>query len=125
MPTKEQIPVTLQESEQHSDGLLYLSRFSKNERLKRAFIAMLLCWLAGAVAVFIPILHFFLVPLLLIIGPILFYFKSKQQDAKEKVDGVCPSTQQVITLNLEANTKMPLWTYCPNCKKSLQIKYHD
>lgn len=123
MPTKEQHPVTILEGDTHSsEGVLYLSSFSRNDRLKRAFSSMLLCWLAAGLSVFIPIAHFFLVPVLLISGPVLFYIKVNQQQAKEKIEGVCPSTQSPLLIELEANAKMPMWTYCTVCNKSIKIE---
>lgn len=123
MPEKQQIQLVLKESEAQAEGVLHLTRFSKNDRIKRGFSGLGLCWLAAVAAVFIPILHFFLVPLFLVCGPIVFYFKFKQLDAKEKVEGSCPSSGEAFELELESNTRFPYWGYCPDCKKSMQIIY--
>ncbi|MDH5325348.1 MAG: hypothetical protein OEZ68_02285 [Gammaproteobacteria bacterium] len=122
MPTQEQQTVTIQQGDSHSEAVLYWQQFSKQDRLKRALAALAICWLAAGVTLFIPILHFILVPSLLLTGPILFYVKFKQEDLMEKVDGVCTDSGEAVTIELESNAKLPLWTYCPACKKSIQIK---
>ncbi|MEO5970783.1 MAG: hypothetical protein ABIQ95_12725, partial [Bdellovibrionia bacterium] len=61
-------------SDQIVEGLIRVQSWNKKERLIRAFKFGGLCWVAAGLSVFIPLLHFILVPGFFIAGPILAYF---------------------------------------------------
>lgn len=104
-------------------GELKLSVLSSAERLQRSFGTLLLCWLLAGVTLFIPLAHFFLVPLFVIAGPVLFFMRYKVTELKESVSGECPECAQAVVIELEATDKFPKWTYCPSCNKSVQLVY--
>ncbi|MDH5229041.1 MAG: hypothetical protein OEZ58_03035 [Gammaproteobacteria bacterium] len=126
MATQEQIDVLLNAADKKSQTAhLFLTRYSASDRSKRALTALGICLLGAAVTLFIPIAHFFLVPAFLIAGPVFFVARSKQEDSKEKVVGLCPHHHKEIIIEMDASDKLPKWTYCPECNGSLQIASKD
>ncbi len=122
MATKKELSVNI-ESNDHgtTEGTLHVTAYNHSDRIKRATLSWLGCWVLASITLFIPIAHFFLVPAFLIAGPMIGLSKYKQMDAKEKVIGLCPQHKAGTTIHLEANDKLPKWTYCPACNASLQL----
>ncbi len=110
--------------EQVSIGLLYSSHFSSGERMGRALKVLGVCLLLAGITLFIPIAHFFLVPLFLIAGPVMAVMKHKVDSVLEKAEGKCPECGDSISIMLDPADKMPKRTYCPSCNKPLQLMYH-
>ena len=123
MASKEQQTVLISFKDTVRDGQLFFTAFTRNDRIKRAVLALVICLALGIPLIFpiIPILHIFLAAGLFIAGPVLFYKRLHQHDAKEKVTGACPNCAHDISIELEANEQLPLWKYCPQCNESLQI----
>ena len=101
-------------------GVLRLTLFAAKDRMLRG-LGLLGAGLAvGAVVIFIPILHFGL----LLFLPGVFYFAYKRYQlvrSMESVGGACPRCKSEITIRLEADDKLPKWTYCPACNGSVQL----
>ncbi len=106
-----------------SCGELSVMVLTSAERLQRSAGALLLCWLLAGITLFIPIAHFFLVPMFLIAGPVLFFMRYRVTELKQGVAGHCPECSQMVTFELEATDKLPKWTYCPSCNKSVHLVY--
>jgi len=104
-----------------SDGVLHYTSYNAGDRLGRAVIALVACLIVAGITLFIPIAHFFLVPAFLIAGPVLFYVRYKQTDAKEKVATHCPRCHESVEIELEATDKLPKWGFCPKCDCSLEL----
>jgi len=122
MATKEERSVNIENDDNGTtEGTLYFTAYNSGDRIKRATISWLGCWILAGVTVFIPIAHFFLVPAFFFAGPILGISRYKQMDSKEKVVGLCPQHKTETSIALEANDKFPKWTYCPECNASLQL----
>jgi len=102
-------------------GVMHFTTYTPGDRSKRAITALLACWVVAGVTLFIPIAHFFLVPAFLIAGPVLFFLRSRQDEAKEKIEGTCPHCDQAITIALENTDKLPKRTYCPACDKAIEL----
>ncbi len=105
-----------------AEGMLSLTSYSAADRTQRAVVALVVCLGGAGVAVFIPIAHFFLVPALLVAGPVLFYNRYRQAEALEKVDGTCPRCGEQVTIAMESNDKLPKWTYCPACDGAVELR---
>ncbi len=104
-------------------GVLESTVYSAGERTGRALKVLLVAWLLAAVAVFIPIAHFFLVPIFVIAGPVMALSRYRAEVVPEKVTGSCPACGESITIDLDPADKLPKWSYCPNCNKSLHLVY--
>lgn len=106
-------------------GELHSCSFSSAERMSRAAKVLGVAWLLALITAFIPIAHFFLVPLFLIAGPVMGFMKYKAETVLEKVSGDCPECSKEVDIVLEPSDKLPKRTYCPDCNKPLQLLYHD
>ena len=73
MSTREtqQIAIKGSDAAESCIGQLHSQRFASGERMGRALKVLAVCLLLAVVTAFIPIAHFFLVPLFLIAGPVL------------------------------------------------------
>lgn len=122
MAEKEQRKITLHSEESpHGEGVLHVTHYDKNERIKRALGMLGLCWLGAAISIPVVIAHWVLVPGFFIAGPILAFKRLKQDSVTEQATGRCPFENQEVTLKMEANEALPKWTYCPACNKSIQL----
>ncbi len=122
MASQQQRTISIRDDKGNAaEGQLFLTGYTAADRTRRAVIALVACLLGAGVAVFIPIAHFFLVPALLIAGPVLFYTRYRQAEALERVEGVCPRCGQSVTIAMESNDKLPKWTYCPACDGALEL----
>lgn len=108
-----------------SIGELHSCAFSSSERMGRAGKILAICWLLALITLFIPLAHFFLVPLFLIAGPVMGFMKYKAETVMEKALGVCPECSAAVDITLDPADKLPKRTYCPDCNKPLQLLYHD
>lgn len=120
----QQVAIKGNESEQVRLGQLHSLQYSSGERMGRAVKVLLICLVLALITAFIPIAHFFLVPLFLIAGPVMAVMKYKQDSALEKAEGECPECGERVDIELEPTDKLPKRTYCPSCNKPLQLLYH-
>ncbi len=104
-------------------GQLHSKVYGPGERASRALVALGGCWALAGVTLFIPIAHFFLVPLFAIAGPVVAFNRYRAEVAAERVTGTCPECGQSITIELEPSDKLPKWSHCPECGKSVQLVY--
>lgn len=122
MATKQTLDVSIKNDDGgQTDGVMHFTSYSSGDRISRALIALVACWIAAGITLFIPIAHFFLVPAFFIAGPVLFFFRFKQDEAKEKIDGKCPNCNDEISIALENTDKLPKRTYCPVCDKAIEL----
>ncbi len=104
-------------------GTLHSVVYSSSERTGRAVKVLLLAWLLAGIAVFIPIAHFFLVPIFFIAGPVMAFSRYRAEVVPNRVCGRCPECGEEIEIPLEPSDKLPKWSYCPSCNKSLHLVY--
>ena len=92
----------------------HLRQFTSAERLARAFKVFGAWFLAAALSVFVPILHFVLVPSLiqmsLVFGPITWMEKGELTEGEL----ICPNCRQVNRLSKESNN-WPKSRRCSDC----------
>ena len=126
MPVRDsqQIAIKGNDAAKGGVGQLYSLQYSSGERMGRAIKVLLICLVLALITAFIPIAHFFLVPLFLIAGPVMAVMKYKLGSALEKVEGSCPECGDAVEIALDATDILPKRTYCPSCNKPLQLMYH-
>jgi len=107
--------------EQEQKAVLHSIIYDSSERMTRALKMGGFFLLLAIVSVFIPLAHFVLVPSFVITAIVLPFMVHKLIEASEKAEGVCPSCHEQVTIKLDPKDKLPLWRYCPNCDKSLQL----
>ena len=107
--------------ESSTEAVLYSLEFDQAELTKRALTRLGLCWLASLGSLPIIFAHWVLVPGFFIAGPVMAMTAYKMKTIPDHVDGSCPSCNENITFSLEPKDRLPKWTYCPSCNKSIQI----
>lgn len=121
MANIEQRPIRIENGEAVQDGHLRVTVYDRRDRLVRAAKLWGLCWLLAAITVFIPILHFVLVPGFLLAGPIWAYVRYQIVVSFDGISGKCPAHQGVINIALEGDKMPPAWAYCPECDAALRL----
>jgi hypothetical protein len=101
-------------------GRVYVRSLDKPTRTKRASMALLICWGLALVSVPIMFLHFFLVPLFGVLGPILFVMRMKQESTVLGAEVDCPACGKTNTLGKQA-AGWPLLASCEFCSTRLTI----
>lgn len=102
-------------------GTLNYTVYSKQQRMTRGLSALGICWGLAVVTLFIPIAHFVLVPGFLIAGPVAGYMRYRLTETMEEATGECPTCREQVTIPLEANDRLPKWTYCPARNDPIQL----
>ena len=101
--------------------VLGIPRNADKNDIKKAFKALFIFWTCAIFSVFIPILHFILVPGFFIVG-LFFAANAYSDDVCLKDDHVvCPKCgQKAIFKNL--TDQFPKWATCVGCAAELRIE---
>lgn len=97
--------------------------YDQHDRLARAAKAWVICWVLAVLALvtFIPVVHLLASAGLFIAGPIMGYSRYRSLSTATGVTGVCPSCRKDITLKVQPEDRLPIWTYCPGCGAPLHL----
>ena len=98
-----------------------LIRRPKGERMRRATLSWLACWGLAVAAVFIPVLHFVLVPALVIAGPLLGMARLSERATLERVTGACPACDHALALALKGKLAESVPFRCEACGRPLEL----
>ncbi|MGE0528457.1 MAG: hypothetical protein AB7G93_19800 [Bdellovibrionales bacterium] len=106
--------------DQKTEGYVLRRDLSRHERLLRAGKMLGLLWLVMFFTVFVPILHFVLVPLFFVLG-LVFAFTSWMETG-EVISGeiTCPNCQKLMELSRESE-QWPKTQRCTGCSFTLQV----
>ena len=103
-----------------SRGSVTVKRWSRNERVGRAATGLTLVWLCGLGILFVPCLHIVAIPLILFVGPILFFVRYRTLSVITGGSGVCPECATAVVLN-RAKEEWPIFDICSSCEKHIKI----
>lgn len=116
------IPVRLTENgEKFSDGKIQVQFWNKKERTARALKFGGLCWGGAVIAVILPLVHFVLVPGLLIAGPLLAWNILSKESVVLGGEGSCPNCGKTVAI-ARAPFKFPILDLCTNCHRELRVE---
>jgi hypothetical protein len=92
---------------------------SPADQIKRAAVIFGAFLLGAAIAIFIPLVHFVLVPAALILGAVFALLRLRQREIFRSAQGRCPfcATEQGFTVM--GQFKLPKTLYCSSCKRQL------
>ena len=105
-------------------GVVYLERWDQKQRMKRALKTLGLTWGLAVGAVLIPLMHFILVPSLLIAGPALAYYQYQQQSAILGGTTECPKCGVTFEI-VKSRERWPLKDVCSKCFTNVVIRMND
>ncbi|MFN8588864.1 MAG: hypothetical protein U1E86_28130 [Burkholderiaceae bacterium] len=108
----------------HADAAAALSvrDWSRPERTARAVRALATCWGLAVLAVFLPVLHFVLVPSLLVAGPIAALARLGEHCSVLAASGTCPAcgTAQHFAVSGALRERTPL--RCESCGRAVELR---
>jgi hypothetical protein len=91
---------------------------AKRDRVRRALLGLAACWGAAVAAVFLPVLHFVLVPALLIAGPLLAFARLGERRTITGITGPCPACGGAITLRPGGSAAAVV--RCDHCRRPVE-----
>jgi uncharacterized membrane protein len=104
-----------------TDAEVQLAVLDPGDRLKRAAVVFLVFLLVAVGAIPIPLVHFVLVPLALLLGVGFGANRLRQHEIFRQVEGRCPfcGTQQTFTVM--GSFRLPKRLHCGNCQRELEL----
>jgi hypothetical protein len=108
-------------NETTTHGTMEVLEFSEQGRVKRAWMMALKCLGATVLCVFIPVAHFFLVPLgLLVVTPIMtiYTFRVKTKILSATID--CPACHKHLNV-LTSQEQYPIYENCSSCHRQIAL----
>ena len=102
-------------------AVVRLRRVNKRGRLMAALKALGGCWLAAVAAVFVPLLHFILVPSLLLLGPAMFFWKLGEHVTLLSADGPCPACGAPIAHRVKLRAAERTQVRCDACGRGVEL----
>lgn len=103
-----------------TSGEVYLQEWDKSARMKRALKVGLGSIVLAGFAVFIPIVHFILVPALLLGGPIAAYYIYRLEQMVKGGKSTCPECGKPFEI-AQGLAKWPLSDICGSCRSPVTI----
>jgi hypothetical protein len=94
----------------------------RDQRVARTLIGLGQCWGLAVVAVFLPVLHFILVPALLIAGPFVARARWLEHASARRMSGTCPGCGHTIGVALRQSARPELPFRCPDCGRPLTLR---
>lgn len=108
-----------------TSGVVVLVERNLAGRATRAVTALGALWLAALLCVFIPLLHFVLVPSLLLAGPIVAFLRLREDVSLAAVRGPCPRCQLVRTFEGSGRFRDGCHLHCDGCGRSITLRLSE
>ena len=122
MPTRN-VPVRLSlGSEQPTQATVVIADWTMLERLRRGAMVLGLAWGAAGFSIVIPVLHFVLPPILLLLGPILFVWRVLTRSSFKECTGPCPRCKTERTMTMGGKVEPETNVFCDGCGNQLTLK---
>lgn len=107
-----------------SRGVVNIITWSKKERTRRATKMLGICLGVGLFCVILPLIHFVLVPGMIIAGIVLFLRLLKQETLVLGGSGICPECKATFTIS-RGKDLFPMAEVCESCRANLSIDTVD
>jgi hypothetical protein len=121
MPTEQYKAIFLTKKGLSSPVSLELKSFTTISRSLRALLVLLVGLILSALLIGIPIIHFFAVPLGLILSVVLAIKKFKTNHVIQSGAGACPACGKEVKI-LKRPFKLPFAENCEHCRKELRVQ---
>lgn len=100
-----------------------IEEYDTGDTGKRAAKFFLGSVLVAAVGVFIPVLHFAIVPGALLFGIVMAIRSLQMSQAMRRLQGQCPKCAASVTVETgRIAFQTPYWNFCPECKARLCVE---
>lgn len=104
-----------------SPATVNLRRRNRRDRLAAVVKTWAICWLAAVAAVFLPLLHFILVPALFLGGPVYALAQYQEHTTLLGGTGPCPACGAAIKLTQKRRAVATVALRCDACGRPLQL----
>lgn len=106
---------------QATQGVATVLSRSFGSRVRRAALALGATWLLAFPAIFLPVLHFVLVPGLIIGGMVLGAVRLREDRTLARLRGTCPRCRMALDLTPGGRFRLPRSAQCLRCKNQLTL----
>ncbi|MCM2277621.1 MAG: hypothetical protein NDJ89_06050 [Oligoflexia bacterium] len=124
MENSKRLAVRLESGESVLPGELWLREWTRRERMLRALKFGGGSWGLALVSVFLPLLHFVLVPAFLIAGPLVAFFVFNQESLVLGGKGKCPHCGGDFSIRRGA-PRFPISDLCTRCQRTVLVRAGD
>jgi hypothetical protein len=121
-PNAERLPAEFAYHDKIGPATVSVRQHGKPDRLQRAAKAWAGCWGAAIVAVFLPVLHFILVPALLVGGPLYAMVMMREKVTVLGADGDCPACGVPQHPRPKAGASATMAFRCESCRRALELR---
>jgi hypothetical protein len=104
-----------------TEGVATVLCRSLGSRMRRAALALGAAWLLTLPAIFFPVLHFVLVPGLIIGGVVLGAMRLREDRTLARLRGTCPRCGMALNLTPGSRFRLPRSAQCLHCKNQLTL----
>lgn len=104
-----------------SESKIYEVNESAQEKSKRIVKTCMLLLAIFVVSLFIPIVHFIVPPMCLVIGISFIVKSARYKQIKILGTGTCPECKNDFPIT-ELTIKFPIKTFCPHCRNQIYIE---
>lgn len=102
-------------------AVVTLRRRNRRDRMAAVAKTWAISWLAAVAAVFLPVLHFVLVPALLIGGPLYALSMRDEHTTLLGAQGTCPACGAAVTLAQKRRAVPAAAFRCDGCGRALEL----
>lgn len=99
-----------------------LRSWTSGERRIRALRAWAVCWGLAVPAVFLPVLHFVLVPSLLVAGPIAGLLRLREEQTVLGASGACPACGESQSFPVTGAWRESVRLRCEKCGRAIELR---
>jgi hypothetical protein len=117
----ESVQVFLCSPSKKQEGEVYIKVWTPRERRWRALRAFFAFLSLTIFSAFIPIAHFFLVPIFFFSMLLVPFFKYKKQSIVLGGKGICPHCEKPFEI-AEGNDEWPMQDVCTECRNFVKIE---
>ena len=104
-----------------TEGTAIVVERTLRERAVRAALALAVCWAGALLCVFIPLLHFVLVPGLLTTGVALLFLRLRETTSMARLEAPCPRCKESRVMETGGPYRNGRRVRCDQCGRELTL----
>lgn len=105
-----------------TEARLEVRHWNPRQRILRALQGLGMCWGAAVLAVLLPVLHWVLVPALLIAGPIFAIQRHGELTTVLSANGACPACGVDLSFRLAQASRARMMLRCDHCGRAISLE---
>lgn len=107
--------------DRRTQGTAYIKHYTPPERMMAALKKLGMVWGVAILCVLIPVFHFVLVPLFLVLGIVLAHRTYKSEGLVLEGSVPCPHCQTEVTMK-KGELRWPISEICQGCARVVRIE---